>query len=115
MHKVAFPHCYLLCIGNMDTSANGKADLGINDNTATVAVPTTTTNATGVVSTSNSYREFVFDVSAELLGQEVEVIYKESGNKSGLDEKDTVYDVISTGTSDVYETTMDAITLAICK
>ena len=90
----------------LETIETGKADLNVNDNTAEV----TPVNSDGKAGTPCS---FVFDVDAALLSQEVEVIYRESGDKSGLDSKDTVYDVIATGTSDVYETTMDAITLAL--
>ena len=90
----------------LETIETGKADLNVNDNTAEV----TPVNSDGKAGTPCS---FVFDVDAALLSQEVEVIYRESGDKGGLDSKDTVYDVIATGTSDVYETTMDAITLAL--
>ena len=89
----------------LDTTVSGKADLGVNDNTAEVKLVDSDGKA--------DPRSFVFDVDAALLSQEVEVIYRESGDKTGLDSKDTVYDVIATGTSDVYETTMDAITLAL--
>ena len=89
----------------LDTAVAGKADLGVNDNTAEVKLVDSDGKA--------DPRSFVFDVDAALLSQEVEVIYRESGDKGGLDSKDTVYDVIATGTSDVYETTMDAITLAL--
>ena len=56
---------------------------------------------------------FVFDADPELLYQEIEVVYKESGNSDGLDNRDTVYSIYATGTSSVYETTMDDISLDV--
>ena len=94
--------------------ATSPATLNTSDNDAQLEI---TTVANGVSSTAT--RNFVFDVDASLLEQEVEVIYKETSNgintnlSSILDNKDTVYGVIATGTSTVYETTMDGITLEL--
>ncbi len=70
-----------------------------------------TTNNDGTVTTSYAPRSFAYDVPASLLGQEVTVVYKESGDKSSLDEKDTVYDVYATGTTNMVTVTRDAATI----
>ena len=88
--------------------AVGDVDLNTSADTAVICA----VDEDDLFNLSNS-SSFIFDVEPEMLGQEVEVIYRESGDKpSSLDDKDTVYDVMATGTSDVYETTMDAITIA---
>ena len=93
-------------------TAPATADLDLNNNEAVVnvtSITATTSASTPLTGDSN----FVFDVDPELLYQEVDVVYKESGNRDGLDNKDTVYSVYATGTSTVYETTMDDIGLDI--
>ena len=92
-------------------NATGEADLDVNNDEAVVDVTSTTATTTAGALTGDS--NFVFAVEPELLYQEVDVVYKESGNRDGLDDKDTVYSVYATGTSTVYETTMDAVTLDV--
>ena len=88
-------------------NATGEADLDVNNDEAVVNVTSTTASADGT-------GHFVFAVEPELLYQEVDVVYKENNNNdNGLDDKDTVYSVYATGTSTVYETTMDAVTLDV--
>ncbi len=87
-------------------NANGNADLDVNNDEAVVNVTSTTAEANGT-------GHFVFDVDPELLAQEINVVYKESGNRGGLDNRDTVYSVYATDTSTVYETTMDDIGLDV--
>lgn len=65
--------------------AGTYADLDPDDTLATVAVP-----VEGKEDPNTNF--FAFDVSADLLNQEVTVVYKETNNTS-LDSKDTVYDV----------------------
>ncbi len=84
---------------------SSPAALDINNNTSEIsAIDGDDTTEAG---------EFVFNTSADLLSQEVDVVYKEtSSSDNGLDVKDTVYSIYATGTSKVYDTTKDAITLA---
>ncbi len=91
-------------IPHVDLDSNPAA-LDINNNTSEIsAIAGDTTTTSG---------EFVFNTSADLLSQEVDVVYKEtSSSDNGLDVKDTVYSIYATGTSKVYDTTKDAITLA---
>ena len=102
---------YLTKLPHVDLSTS-PATLNASDNEAVLKVKTG--NASGYTD-----RNFVFAVEPELLGQEVEVIYKETSNgvvennTNVLDNRDTVYDVMATGRSKVYETTMDAITLEL--
>ena len=104
---------YLTKLPHVDLPQNGGvATLNASDNEAVLKVKSG--NATNYTD-----RNFVFTVEPELLGQEVEVIYKETSNgvvennTDVLDNRDTVYDVMATGRSKVYETTMDAITLEL--
>ena len=92
-------------IPHVDFSGS-TAVLDVNNNTSAIAaIPSDSTTEAG---------EFVFNASASLLGQEVNVVYKETSTPAnGLDVKDTVYSVYATETSKVYDTTMDAITLGL--
>ena len=56
---------------------------------------------------------FEFAADPDLLYQEVNVIYQEANEGGILDRKSKVYAVLPTGDSDVYETTMDAITVEL--
>ena len=89
----------------------GRANAGksVLDNSNTTIINKLSTDPTQVNA------EFVFNAPAELLGQEVNVVYKETepGTNAYLGVKDTVYSVYTTGSSKVYDTTMDAITLAV--
>ncbi len=103
--------------GDLLSTYHASFNGGLQDNKAgTVNVSAInaiirTTNNDGTVSTSYAPRSFAYDAPASLLGQEVTVVYKESGDKSSLDEKDTVYDVYATGTTNVVTTTRDAATI----
>ena len=57
--------------------------------------------------------DFEFEADPDLLYQEVTVIYQENNEGGILDRKSKVYAVLPTGDSDVYETTMDAITIEL--
>ena len=57
--------------------------------------------------------DFEFDADPDLLYQEVDVIYQEANEGGILDRKSKVYAVLPTGNSDVYDVTMDAITVEL--
>ena len=96
------------------TSISPAAPHTLNPNNDEVEINVTSTSLTGTAGTSyTGSKTFVFDVNSELLYQEVEVIYQEHDKHDGLDKDDKIYDVMATGRSRVYETTMDAITLAV--
>ena len=63
--------------------------------------------------TQASSIDFEFEADPDLLYQEVTVIYQENNEGGILDRKSKVYAVLPTGDSDVYETTMDAITIEL--
>ena len=103
--------------GDLISTYHASVSGGLQDNKAgavnvsAINAITRTTDKDGTVSTSYVPRSFAYDVPASLLGQEVTVVYKESGDKSNLDEKDTVYDVYATGTTNMVTVTRDAATI----
>ena len=65
---------------------------------------------TSVVEIGGNNKEIAYEITADQLGQEVKVLYKDNDNTVGLSKADKIYGVTVTGTSKVYEVALADIT-----
>ena len=99
-------------------------DLGLNwyigivdkiptlDLTAELANRLSTTSKTSKVTGANGTKTFTYAVEADLLKQEVKVLFKDTDGVDGLTVNDKIYGVAATGTSKVYEVARDAVKIS---
>ena len=95
--------------GKVGLSVSYDEDAGY---TFASSVENTPDGKTSAIQVEKQSCSFTYEAPVELLGQEVTVVYKETGNNNDLDSKDTIYSVYATGASSSYETTLGAVTVA---